>query len=64
MILFCVLCERSVDVSGMQLVRAFRGPKASRATYFDRKGGRVHVVLNEEASKKFQEEEKCRQHQI
>ncbi|OLB26325.1 MAG: hypothetical protein DMG41_05440 [Acidobacteria bacterium] len=56
MILFCVLCENLVDVSAMQLVKDFRGHgKASRACFLDRKNGLSHVVLNEEASKKFQE---------
>jgi len=56
MILFCVLCENLVDVSAMQLVKDFRGHgKASRACFLDRTNGLSHVVLNEEASKKFQE---------
>ena len=62
LILFCILCERHVDVSGMQIVRDFKGHgKASRACYLDRKNGLSHVVLNEEASK---EKERCKQQQI
>ncbi len=50
--LWCVICEKLVDVSELILARDFRGNgKASRATYLGKDV--AHVVLNAEHSKKY-----------